>query len=110
MWVTAIPASSAAPDPDLVQCGQEDGDRALAPGLDEHGRRALDEVAGGDPLPATEHGVDLEHTGGDGTRRRDRGEGVAALGVVDVKAGIRVAVRVRSVGVGPAHRRLLRPG
>ena len=38
-------------------------DGALAPRLDQHGRRALDQVAGCHPFPAAQQRVDLEHAG-----------------------------------------------
>ena len=46
---------------ELVERGEQHRDRALAAGLDEHRGVALDEVARGHPLPATEQGVDLDH-------------------------------------------------
>jgi hypothetical protein len=50
---------------ELVEGGQQGGDRGLAAGLDQNGRRAVDQVAGGQPVPAAEAGVDLDDPGGD---------------------------------------------
>ncbi len=52
------------PTPIWLERGQQDRDRGLAAGLDQHRRRALDQVAGRDPLPAAEQRVDLEHAVG----------------------------------------------
>ena len=43
----------------LLEGGQQGRHRRLAAGLDEDRRRTLDQVAGGDPGPAAEEGVDL---------------------------------------------------
>ena len=43
-----------------LQQGQQDRDRALAAGLDQHGGIPLDQVAGGDPFPSTEQRVQLD--------------------------------------------------
>ena len=66
------PRQFVGPDPDLLQCGEQDRDRGLAPGLDEHRRGPFDEVPGRHPLPTTEHGVDL------GTRRSGTAVGLLA--------------------------------
>ncbi len=79
--------------PDLVQRSEENRYRGLAPGLDQHRRRSLNEVAGRHPLPPAEHGVDLEDAGGDGPWRGHGRNGIATPGVVDVQARIGVAVR-----------------
>ena len=89
---------------DLVQRGQEDRDRALTARLDEHRSGAFDEIAGGDPLPPPEHGVDLEDARRDRARRWYGGNRVATLGVVEVEADIGVAVGMAAVRVRPAHR------
>ena len=72
------------------------------------GARALDEIAGRDPFPAAEEGVDLEHALGDGPGRRDGGDGVAALGIVHVQPRVGMAVGLPPVRMGPAQR--VRPG
>ncbi len=48
------------PDAEVVERGEQHGDRALAARLDEHRGIALDEVAGGHALPAPEQRVDLD--------------------------------------------------
>ncbi len=97
------PGQLGGPDADLVERGEEDGHRALAARLDQDRGRTLDEIAGRHPIPATQPGVDLEHAGRDGHRWRDGGDGVAALGVVSVKAGVGMAVAVTAVGMRVAH-------
>ncbi len=97
------PGQLGWPHPDLGQRRQQHGHRGLASRLDQHRRRALNEVAGGDVLPAAQQGVDLEDALGDGPRRRHGRNGVAALGVVHVQPGVGVPVRVSAVGVRPAH-------
>ena len=61
--------------PDLLQRSEQHRYRRLAPRLDQHRRRPFDQVAGGHPLPAAEHGVDLEHSrryGAAAVGRRER--------------------------------------
>ena len=84
-------------DADLVQCGQQDGDRRLAAGLDQDGGRALNQVAGGDALPAAEQGVDLEHALGDAPRRHHR-DLLAADRVVTVQRAVPVVVQAAHAG------------
>ena len=62
MCVTATPARSFGPMPELVERGEQHRHRALAPGLDEHRRVALHEVAGSHPVPSAEQRVDLDHS------------------------------------------------
>src|SRR5438067_11325750 len=60
---------------ELVEGLEEDGDRALAARLDQHGRSAVDQIARRDAVPAPEPGVDLGHACRDRRRhghRRDR--------------------------------------
>ena len=84
------------PDPDLVEGGEEDGNRRLAPGLDEHGSGALDQITRRDPLPPAEQGVDLEHTRCDRLRHGYDRNLRAAVGVMGVQRGMPVAVRMRA--------------
>ena len=49
---------------DVLELCQECRDRALAPRLHQHGGVPLDQVAGGDPLPSPEPGVDFDDTVG----------------------------------------------
>ena len=93
-------------DPDLAQRGEQHRHRALAAGLDQHRCRTLYEVARGNPLPASEHGVDLEHAGRDAAGGRDGRDGISGLGVVLVQSRVYVAVHLPAVRVRPAHRRL----
>ena len=97
------PGQFPGTDTDLAQGGEQDRDRRLASGLDEHRCRPFDQVPGRHLLPTTEHGVDLEHAGCNGPGWRDGRDGVATLGVVHVQTGIGMAVRVPAVRVPPAH-------
>ena len=47
-------------DAEVVERGEQRRHRRLAARLDQHRRRPLDQVAGGDPLPPAEQRVDLE--------------------------------------------------
>ena len=47
---------------ELVERCEQHRDRALAAGLDQHRRVALDEVSGRHAVPATEQRVDLDHS------------------------------------------------
>ena len=55
-------------DAEVVQGGEQGGHRGLAAGLDQHRLGAVDQVPGGDPLPAPEEGVDLVDAVGDQLR------------------------------------------
>ena len=88
---------------DLVQGGEQHRHRRLAPGLDEHRSGPLNQVAGGDPLPPAEHGVDFEDALRNGARWRHGGDGVAAGRIVHMQAGIGVAMGAPTVVVRPAH-------
>ena len=99
--MTTTPARSAGPSPSSVQLGQQDRDRALAAGLDQDGRLALDQVAGGDPLPSPEQGVQLDDAVGHGV------PGTRLPGIVRVE-GVSmgpVPSGIRPMTVVPAHRR-----
>ena len=52
-------------DVQFRQCGEQRVDGGLAAGLDQHGFGPLDQVAGGDVVPAAEQRVDLDDAGSD---------------------------------------------
>ena len=59
--MTTTPARSRRTDAEAIELGQQHGHRALAAGLDQHRGVAFDEIAGGDPFPTAEQGVQLDH-------------------------------------------------
>ncbi len=86
------PGQIGRPEPQAGQRGQQHRHRRLAARLHQHRPRPLHEVAGGDPLPAAEQGVDLQHPRPDAPRLGHLGPGPGG-----------VMVAPRSVTVAGGH-------